>query len=179
MSKSKDIGTRFETAVVRWLRLNGWPHAERRALAGAGDLGDITGTPGLAWECKAGAAAHDASDAVLEKWMRETETERVNAAADIGILVVARRRVGDRPERVGRHWALLRGFDVFGLPTGPGNPVRVHLATAVKLLRASGYGDPLPGEIVDDPTGAPLETGPDGALRPRRALIGPRMWGAA
>lgn len=33
MSASKDRGTRWETAVVRWLRDHGFPHAERRALS--------------------------------------------------------------------------------------------------------------------------------------------------
>src|SRR5690606_27104000 len=53
MSRSKDIGTRAETAVVRYLRANGFEHAERRALRGRQDAGDITGTPGICWEVKA------------------------------------------------------------------------------------------------------------------------------
>lgn len=32
MSKSKDIGTAAETAVVKVLRVHGFPYAERRAL---------------------------------------------------------------------------------------------------------------------------------------------------
>jgi len=52
MSKAKAKGTSAETAVVKYLIDNGFPYAERRALNGALDLGDITGTPALAWEVK-------------------------------------------------------------------------------------------------------------------------------
>ena len=62
MSRSKDIGTRAEAAVVRYLCANGWANAERRALRGSADWGDVTGTPGLVWEVKGGDAAKDASD---------------------------------------------------------------------------------------------------------------------
>jgi hypothetical protein len=43
MSKAKAKGTSAETAVVKFLIDNGFPYAERRALNGALDLGDITG----------------------------------------------------------------------------------------------------------------------------------------
>lgn len=46
-NRPKAIGTAAETAVVRYLAAHGFPAAERRALHGATDLGDITGTPGL------------------------------------------------------------------------------------------------------------------------------------
>lgn len=82
MSKSKAKGTAAETATVNALRRLGFPAAERRALAGGKDKGDITGTPGLAWEVKAAKAL------TLSEWMRETAEETVNAAADYGILVV-------------------------------------------------------------------------------------------
>ena len=44
-NRPKAIGTAAETAVVRYLAAHGFPAAERRALHGATDLGDITGTP--------------------------------------------------------------------------------------------------------------------------------------
>lgn len=82
MSRSKQKGTAAETAVVRALHSLGFPYAERRALRGGKDLGDVTGTPGLIWEVK------DARTWCGPEWLRETETERVNANADFGILVV-------------------------------------------------------------------------------------------
>lgn len=89
MSKSKAKGTAFETAVVRFLQWNGFPHAERAPLAGNKDRGDITGTPGIVWECK------NAKTIRLAEWSDETETEAGNADADFGILVIKRPRHGN------------------------------------------------------------------------------------
>ena len=71
MTRSKDIGTRAETQVVRFLAANGWPSAERRALHGSLDQGDVTGTPGLVWEVKGGEAAKCASDKLISAWFDE------------------------------------------------------------------------------------------------------------
>ena len=151
-SRSKSIGTAGESAVAKYLKAHGWPYAERRSLNGALDRGDIAGTPGIVWEIKAGAAAMNASDAQIDAWLRETETERLNDGADIGILVTKRRGVSGT--RAGEWWAVLDG-GVFGdLVYEPepgakpfsrtlGIPVRVHLANVVQLLRESGFGDPL------------------------------------
>ncbi len=136
-TRPKDIGTRAETAVVRVLASSGFPHAERRALAGAYDLGDITGTPGIAWEVKGGKAAKTASDGQVDAWLRETETERVNARADVGILVM--QRAGYGPERAGRWWAIIWLHQINA--HAPDMAVRVHLDDAIRFLRANGYGD--------------------------------------
>jgi hypothetical protein len=84
VNKSKRIGTAWETTVVRYLR-EWFRYAERRALAGSQDLGDITGIPGVVWELK-DCVRHE-----LAQWTDETETERTNANAQYGILVVKRR----------------------------------------------------------------------------------------
>ena len=47
MSASKSKGTAWETAIVRFLKDRGWPNAERRALGGANDRGDIAGVVGV------------------------------------------------------------------------------------------------------------------------------------
>lgn len=80
MTRPRDIGTRAETAVVRVLRDHGFPHAERRALRGSQDAGDITGTPGVVWEVKGGERAKNASHGQLSKWLHETSRERETAA---------------------------------------------------------------------------------------------------
>lgn len=157
MNKPKAIGTKAETAVARFLAANGFPHAERRALRGTQDAGDITGIPGLCIEVKGGDAAKDASDTLVADWLTETETERVNASADIGLLVLQRRGVG--PANAGRWWAVLRLDNVlsgedsvcrsvdFGAIQSA--PVRLLLADAVRLLRTAGYGQPLiEGEVA-------------------------------
>ena len=45
MSKAKAKGTAAETALVKYLRDHGFPGAERRAMTGEFDQGDVTGTP--------------------------------------------------------------------------------------------------------------------------------------
>lgn len=151
-NRPKKIGTETESAVVAYLRANGFPTAERRALAGVHDLGDIIGTPGVAWECKGGKAAATASDGQVAAWLTETQTERANSRSDIGVLVLKRTAIG--PERAGQWWAVLTVRDVLlltgvlhGHPAEP-RPIRMHLHTAVELLRAAGYGTPLEEEAA-------------------------------
>ncbi|WP_242908704.1 hypothetical protein [Actinomadura terrae] len=149
MSQAKDIGTRAETAVVRYLRTAGWPGAERRALTGALDQGDITGTPGIAWEVK--ARKRPPSDEQVLAWLVETEVERANAGAEWGVLVVRRPGVG--PANAGRWWAYLSVADVAALAAyqeseflvrrgALGWPVRMLLVNTVELLHGAGYGTP-------------------------------------
>lgn len=145
-NRPRSIGTKAETAVCRYLADNGWPHAERRTLKGVLDQGDITGTPGICWEIKGGEAAATASDGLVSAWLEETETERINARADIGVLVMRRRGIG--PLRAGDWWAVVPGAHVFPtfweIPGLRHAPVRLHLATACRLLLAIGYGDDTP-----------------------------------
>ncbi|MFC9089019.1 hypothetical protein [Nocardiopsis dassonvillei] len=148
MSGPRSIGTRAETGVVRYLRTVGWPHAERRALAGGKDLGDITGTPGLCWEIKGGKVAERATDADIARWLTETEAETANCGADVGILVT--KRAGYSAARVDAWAAHLdlttwAGLTQARLPVPVplvGEPVRLHLSTLVPLLHAAGYGSP-------------------------------------
>jgi hypothetical protein len=148
---SKSVGTPAETAVVNYLRTHGFAHAERRALTGALDKGDVSGCIGICWEVKAGNAAMNASDGQVERWLEETETERVNARADIGVLVMKRKGVSGT--RAGEWWAVMDGGVFADLVYEPepgatpfsrtiGAPVRAHLSTVVELLRDSGYGSP-------------------------------------
>lgn len=138
--RPKDIGTEAETAVVRYLRDNGWPHAERRALSGAKDLGDITGCPALVWEVKGGAAAKSAGPKDVDRWLDETETERLNASADIGILVKARAGYGVR--RVGMWWAVVPLMVVVAEPAPEleAEHAWMTMDTAVRWLHWTGYG---------------------------------------
>ena len=149
MNKSKRIGTTAESAVVKFLTTHGWPSAERRALHGAQDQGDITGCPGLVWEVKGGEAARaasgDGAEAMIARWQWQTETERRNADADIGVLVVARQGFG--PARVGRWWAIVDSHTLARLSTGaaptngmPSVTVRLVLNDICLVLDSYGYG---------------------------------------
>ena len=85
MTASKRKGTAWETTVVEHLRTRGVPHAERRALGGSKDRGDIAGIPGVVLELKS-AARHE-----LAAWVDEAEAERVNDRADVAAVWVKRR----------------------------------------------------------------------------------------
>jgi hypothetical protein len=85
MSASKRKGTAWESAIVQFLRENGAPHAERRALCGNKDRGDIAGIPGVAIEAKSAARLE------LAGWVDEAEQERCNDGADVGLVWIKRR----------------------------------------------------------------------------------------
>ena len=150
MNKSGAIGTRTAETVVRYLKVNGFPYAERRPLHGAVDLGDITGTIGLCWQVKGGAAAETASDQKIAEWLDKTDEQRRNASAAYGVLVTKRKGVG--PKNCGAWWAIVRGAEWADLLNAALHinavdhhyPVRVHLRSMVTLLRTAGYGDPHP-----------------------------------
>lgn len=148
-ARPKDIGTRAESAVVRYLRDNGWPNCERRALHGNVDLGDVTGTPGLVWEVKGGEAAKTASDNQMAAWFVESQLEAVNAGARYGFLIAARRR-----KNVRDWWAAVDVCDLANLVRSElGQPVwstcqqssnmycLITLAQLVELLAAAGWTD--------------------------------------
>lgn len=138
MNKSKQIGTRGETAVVKALRANGFPGAERRALAGAHDLGDILMCPGIIVEVKWGAAARDASLADIAWFWRQTDKERANSKAELGLLVVQRKGYGDA--RADKSRCFLDLGHIWGHNH---RRVEVCLDEALEILRAEGWGDPL------------------------------------
>lgn len=111
MSASGKKGTAWESAVVEYLRTNGAPHAERRARTGAHDQGDVSGLPGVVIEAK------NCRITELAEWLKEAETERDHAKAEIGVV-----------------WHHRRG------KSSPGDAyVTMSGATLVTLLRAAGY----------------------------------------
>jgi hypothetical protein len=75
MNRSKIIGTRWESAIVDWLRANGRPHVERRSLNGTSDRGDITGLPAVVIEAKA------AKTMTIGSWLKELDAEIANDRA--------------------------------------------------------------------------------------------------
>ena len=88
MGRSRAKGTSWESEIVRFLQSAGWPHAERRALNGSKDRGDITGIPGVCVEAKS------ASRIEMAEWLKEMLTEKTNANADVGALWIKRRGKG-------------------------------------------------------------------------------------
>lgn len=81
MNPSKIKGTAAESAVVSYLQEKGWKGAERRALQGVLDRGDISGVEGVCLEVK-NQKAQD-----LSGWVAELTTEIINAKAETGAVI--------------------------------------------------------------------------------------------
>jgi hypothetical protein len=113
VSRERQRGTAWESEIVRSLQAEGFPYAERRALSGARDKGDLTGLPGVVVEAK------NESRTDLSGWLNEAHTERDNAGADVGAVWFKRRGKAS----AGDAYVLMDG------------------ATFARLLREAGYGD--------------------------------------
>jgi len=133
VSRSKQKGTAWETAIVRYLNDHGFPNAERRALSGTQDrgdiagitahhdalraaygLGDVLGRSGVCVEAK------NCSATSLGAWMDEAIAEQANGGADYAVV-----------------WHHRRG------KASPGDGfVTMTGAAWVRLIRQAGYGDP-------------------------------------
>ena len=87
-NRSKQKGTRWESSIVDTLQANGFPHAERRALNGNTDKGDITGIPGVVIEAK------DCQRVQLAEWVDQATLEGANAAADVAAVWAHRKGRG-------------------------------------------------------------------------------------
>ena len=85
---SKRKGTTWESAVVDYLRTHGQPYAERRALCGTSDKGDVSGVPGVMIEAK------NEKTVTLGSYLDEVKVETTNAHASVGVAVVKRRNRG-------------------------------------------------------------------------------------
>lgn len=109
---SKRKGTSWESTIVDYLKTRGWLHAERRALAGNQDRGDIAGIPGVVIEAK------NANRTELGSWLDEAKTETRNDHADLGVVWFKRRG----RTSAGDGYVLMDG------------------ATFVWLLNSAGYG---------------------------------------
>lgn len=114
-NRSKNRGTAWETAIVRHLAVEGFPHVERRALKGTADRGDIAGIPGVVIEAK------NSQRTELAAWVDEAAIEQANDGADFSAVWHHRRGKANAAE----------GF------------VTMTGATFTRLLRQAGYGSPL------------------------------------
>jgi len=115
VSRQRAKGTAWETGICRFLAEQGFPHVERRALAGTSDRGDIAGIVGWVIEAK------NCKRMDLAGWVDEATLEQANDGAEFS--AVWHHRVG-------------RAHPEAGYVTMTG-------ATFVRLLRAAGYGSPL------------------------------------
>jgi hypothetical protein len=84
-NRSKQKGTVWESAIVKWLQSHGFRYVERRTLAGVNDGGGGAGLPGVVIEAKACKAL------TLSEWLNELDAEMVNANCDIGFVIAKRK----------------------------------------------------------------------------------------
>ena len=120
MSAGKAKGTRWESAVVAFLREHGFPWADRVPLSGSKDRGDVTVGPGSPVHETKNQARHS-----LSEWLDEANEEAANARAPFGVV-----------------WFNRRG------KSSPGDGfVLMDGHAYVKLLHEAGYAwePPLPG----------------------------------
>lgn len=153
MSKQRAKGTKAESAVVRWLRANGFPGADRQPLRGNRDCGDIALAPGIVLEVKAHATGATGQPPAMQlaQWLAQCDVERDNAGAEYCPLIVKRAGTTDPA----KWWAYLRLIDSLTLLGAPVThvpaetaqaPICMSLASLSAVLRAQGYGTPHEGE---------------------------------
>lgn len=145
-----------ERRVVSYLRVSGFPGAERTVRTGYRnggrefrDRGDIDGTPGIAWQIKAVAEREWYR---VPQYMLEAATQADAAGADFGVLVIPRPRHAHPSE----WWAHMYFDDVLQLvasdiqtyPRRLRFPIRFELQELLPLLRMAGYGTTVAPEEV-------------------------------
>ena len=112
-ASAKKAGTAFESLVVGYLAKHVDDRIERRRLSGANDRGDISG-----WRFAGRRIAAECKDyggrVQVGPWLNETEIQRLNDSADVGLVIAKRRGTTDPGDQV----VLLTLRDLVALLTG-------------------------------------------------------------
>lgn len=144
---NRNKGHQAERDLCKWLRVNGFPGAERAVRTGfrtldrtSADPGDVTGTPGVVWSVK------DCAVEQLVAWMAELDRmddrDQPGGEPPVRLLVHKRRGHAD-PARWWCWLTLPNLHSLIAVPNGydhPPLPVRMELGHVVPLLRGAGYG---------------------------------------
>lgn len=117
--------------------MNGFPYAERIALSGANDKGDIKVCPGVIAEVK------NCATLKLPEWFRELEAEVANAGAKYGFLLIKPKGLGRT--RIGHWWAGMTVGSYSALHEEAGLP---DLIEAPVWLPGHRYKEALPRELM-------------------------------
>lgn len=145
MSESKRKGTLAETAVVSFLRTAGFPYAERLALQGNKDRGDVTGIPGVVVEVK------NEQTYQFSSWLQEAGVERESANAIYGIVVAKPRMVGTT--RTDQWMAIMRLHEY------------VHLLAEAGLFPSSVWVQDMSGASISTYIAKSMKLAADHALQ--------------
>lgn len=112
-ASAKAAGTRFESSIAAYLAEHVDDRIERRAKTGAKDRGDIAGLRAMGNRVVVEAKDYGGRYQV-GPWLTETETERVNDDAHVGLVVAKRRGTQDPGDQV----VILTLRDLVALFTG-------------------------------------------------------------
>lgn len=94
---AKKAGTRFESEIVAYLAEHVDNRIERRAKSGSRDRGDVSGLQHMGQRVVIEAKNHRRLD--LADWIKQTEIERLNDDAGIGLVVHKRQGAADPAEQ--------------------------------------------------------------------------------
>jgi len=92
-ASAKAAGTRFETSIVTYLAANYDDVIERRRQSGSRDRGDVSGFRFAGRRIV--AEIKDCTRVSLGPWVNETELERTNDGAHVGLVIHKRHGKGD------------------------------------------------------------------------------------
>lgn len=129
MNRNKNVGTAAETASARFLQSMGWPHAERRALSGRVDRGDLAGVIGVTWQIKAVAKPQ------YTKWFEEVVQQAENDNNSLPVLVhkIKYKNVAQWDAFLQVDWLMeAQHFGKYEF-------ARVEFGMACRILQARGY----------------------------------------
>lgn len=153
-NRPKQIGTRTETALVTFLRKNGFPTAKRIILAGGKDEGDVDFNPGsfgVMAQVKGGKYAEKASPAQIEGWLDQVANQKDNGAFELAVLVTKTSGYGEKRVNMWDCHMYMHNLIVAIDPDNqvgwwnraPMGVVTMRVGTFVPFLLAAGYRKPI------------------------------------
>lgn len=99
VNKPKQKGTQAESDVVRWGKKHEFYAAERLALSGVNDRGDVRIATGVMVQVKDGYTDRkEPTDYQIDSWLKETEEQRRRGEFEVALLVHKRFGKGDPDE---------------------------------------------------------------------------------
>lgn len=142
-NRSKDVGVKFESATVAYLReRTGDSRIERRAQHGSHDMGDVYGIRAHGYEGIAECKRVERLTAYeLDKFKHQAIDERYNADADFVLLIVWRKgkgyqaRNGKAPASFGENVCWVTVEDLLKVSGAAGN-IRVPEEALAKWVSA-------------------------------------------
>lgn len=146
-SSNRRKGHTAERDVARWLRVVGYPDAERAVVTGGtitgldggivrlrADPGDVAGVPFI-------VSVKDCAAEQVDKWMAELDAMRhLNGNLSAARLLVHKRRGKADPARWWCWMTLAQAAHLAGGQSVSQAPVRMEFAAALVLLAESGVG---------------------------------------